>query len=95
MATKPQDIGGLSTAQASGIQQIYKNKLASGMTPAQAQEAIKADPAFAKAKATYNAPAQATADSAATTPTFSAQVTPIGMQKTEGAAPAPSANVAT
>lgn len=93
MATKPQDIGGLSTAQASGIQQIYKNKLASGMTPAQAQEAIKADPAFAKAKATYNTPAQATAASAA--PTFSGSVSPIGMQTTEGAAPAPSASVAT
>ena len=49
--------GGLSDTQAKGIQQINKNNLTKGMTPLQSQDAIKADPAFGRAKAQFNAPA--------------------------------------
>ena len=45
---------------------------------------IKADPSFAKAQAAYKAPAVSTPAAPTETPTFSASVTPVGQQKTEG-----------
>jgi len=51
--TNAQSIGGLSQTQASGIQDIYKANISKGMTPAESQAAIKADPSFATAKAVY------------------------------------------
>lgn len=80
---KQQNIWGLSQDQASGIQQIYKNKLASGLTPAQAQEAIKADQNFSRAKAQYQATANPTQNITPPSPATPEQVAPIVQQKQE------------
>ena len=77
--TPPNQNGGLSDTQAQGIQQMNKNNLANGMTPLQSQDAIKADPNFARAQAQYNTPVTPPTQ----TETIKVDTTPTGTTTTK------------